>query len=136
MTVGAERRFPAREGRGDVRDPGGPGGLRPARPVRVDRVGPLTGRDPERLAAHGVRTVVDLREEQEREGAAKERARRPKEGATVRFPRAGPLHHDAGHPRPALRHAEPPPVSGLSALLRSAGPAEAGPAPPRARLGG
>ncbi|MFF4322441.1 tyrosine-protein phosphatase [Streptomyces sp. NPDC001568] len=61
MTVANVGRFVDREGCHQARDLGGVGGPGPGRLVRAGSLDGLTSRDWTALAAHGVRTVIDLR---------------------------------------------------------------------------
>lgn len=104
-------RFLAWDGCFNVRDLGGPGRLAPGTPVRADRLGALTGRGWTAPAGHGVRTVVDLRNDDER---GVDHAPRPAWLKTVRVPSTASGTGTSGTSGGAPRVLGPPPVSGLS----------------------
>lgn len=96
MVVGHEARHLAWEGCFNVRDLGGlpaRGGrvIQRGALVRSDAVGRLTATGWEALAAYGVRTIVDLRNDDEMVADA---APRPRDIATVRSPLDGIEHRD------------------------------------------
>ncbi|MFE9844634.1 tyrosine-protein phosphatase [Streptomyces goshikiensis] len=84
-------RFLAWDGCFNVRDLGGLGRLAPRALIRADRLDALTGRGWTALAAHGVRTVVDLRNDDER---GVDHAPRPAWLKTLRVPLDGIEHRD------------------------------------------
>ncbi|MFJ3839559.1 tyrosine-protein phosphatase [Streptomyces sp. NPDC090054] len=91
MTVANVGRFVDWEGCFNARDPGGAGALRPGRLVRADSLDGLTARGWTAVAAHGVRTVIDLRNDDER---GVDQSPRPAGTATVRIPLDGIEHRD------------------------------------------
>ncbi|MCX5011539.1 tyrosine-protein phosphatase [Streptomyces sp. NBC_00555] len=86
MTVTITGRFLDWEGCFNVRDLGGLGGVAPGAVVRSDALDGLTGRGWTTLTAHGIRTVVDLRNDGE---AGADHAARPPGLNTVRIPLDG-----------------------------------------------
>ncbi|MCX5375660.1 tyrosine-protein phosphatase [Streptomyces sp. NBC_00091] len=91
MTVTNVGRFVAWEGCFNARDLGGLGTLPPGALVRADSLDRLTAEGWTTLTAHGVRTVVDLRNDGEREV---DHAPRPAGLTTLRIPLDGIEHRD------------------------------------------
>ncbi|MET9607986.1 tyrosine-protein phosphatase [Streptomyces sp. NPDC006512] len=91
MTVANVGRFVDWEGCFNARDLGGLGTLPPGALVRADSLDGLTARGWTALAAHGVRTVVDLRNDDER---GVDHAPRPAGLTTLRIPLDGIEHRD------------------------------------------
>ncbi|MCX5194172.1 tyrosine-protein phosphatase [Streptomyces sp. NBC_00249] len=84
-------RFVDWEGCFNARDLGGLGGLRRGALFRADSLDALTARGWTTLAAHGVRTVLDLRNDDEREV---DHSPRPAGLTTLRIPLDGIEHRD------------------------------------------
>ncbi|MFD3682204.1 tyrosine-protein phosphatase [Streptomyces sp. NPDC058613] len=91
MTVTITGRFLDWEGCFNVREPGGPGATGTGAVVRADALDRLTANGWTSLTAHGVRTVVDLRNEDEWE---LDHCPRPAGVTTVRIPLDGIGHRD------------------------------------------
>ncbi|MEU3771745.1 tyrosine-protein phosphatase [Streptomyces sp. NPDC032472] len=91
MAVTSTGRFLEWEGCFNVRELGGLGGVAPGAAVRADALDRLTARGWTTLAAHGIRTVVDLRGDDE---VGPDRAPRPPGLTTVRIPLDGIEHRD------------------------------------------
>ncbi|MEU8779550.1 tyrosine-protein phosphatase [Streptomyces sp. NPDC048606] len=91
MTVANVGRFLDLEGCFNARDPGGNGALVPGALVRADSLDALTAHGWTRLVAHGVRTVIDLRNDDER---GVDHAPRPPVLTTLSIPLDGIEHRD------------------------------------------
>ncbi|MFF5704939.1 tyrosine-protein phosphatase [Streptomyces sp. NPDC012794] len=91
MTVSNVGRFVEWEGCFNARDLGGLGALRPGTLVRSDSLDGLTARGWTTLARHGVRTVIDLRNDGE---AEPDHAPRPPGLTTLRISLDGIEHRD------------------------------------------
>ncbi|MEV6571339.1 tyrosine-protein phosphatase [Streptomyces sp. NPDC051577] len=91
MNMARAGRFLEWDGCFNARDLGGLGEVVPGAAVRADQLDRLTGRGWTTLVAHGVRTVVDLRNDEEVEV---DRAPRPDVLTTVRTPLDGLEHRD------------------------------------------
>ncbi|MET9884474.1 tyrosine-protein phosphatase [Streptomyces sp. NPDC006430] len=84
-------RFLAWDGCFNVRDLGGLGRVAPGAAVRADRLDALTAHGWTSLTRHGIRTVVDLRNDDE---VAVDQAARPAGLTTLRIPLDGIEHRD------------------------------------------
>ncbi|WP_392898656.1 tyrosine-protein phosphatase [Streptomyces sp. LN699] len=91
MNMAQAGRFLEWDGCFNARDLGGVGQVVPGAAVRADRLDRLTGQGWTTVVAHGVRTVVDLRNDDEVQG---DRAPRPDLLTTVRIPLDGLEHRD------------------------------------------
>ncbi|WP_042801857.1 tyrosine-protein phosphatase [Streptomyces sp. C] len=91
MTVSNVGRFVDWEGCFNARDLGGLGALRPGALIRADSLDGLTARGWTTLCGHGVRTVIDLRNDGE---AEVDHAPRPARLTTLRIPLDGIEHRD------------------------------------------
>ncbi|WP_328620226.1 tyrosine-protein phosphatase [Streptomyces sp. NBC_00354] len=91
MGMATTGRFLAWDGCFNVRDLGGLGRVVPRSAVRADRLDALSARGWTTLSAHGIRTVVDLRNDDE---LAVDRSARPAGLTTLRIPLDGIEHRD------------------------------------------
>ncbi|WP_455356722.1 tyrosine-protein phosphatase [Streptomyces sp. SYSU K217416] len=91
MTAAGTERHLDWDGCFNVRDLGGLGGVKPGAVVRADRMESLTARGWAAVHAYGIRTVIDLRNDDER---GDDTAPRPAGITTVRLPLDGIEHRD------------------------------------------